>query len=411
MIERGSSLIQFTEENKATVIAVKDRVAMWALGYILLFGPLLREDLSESLSVSERENLDISIQRLIDAEFIREQDEVELIPTERGARFAEMLGLPRQFTQREAKVEISCDIFAIENIELVTSPSQAKRRLIEDLMHSPQLFLQGTEGARYGFAECRLFGDEVLYGYFTQEYLAHHLRYDENLQRHEDWDVRNYNILFVLPLNSQFLILQDAKFYGAPSLSMTMTKARLQMLLTLISDHYELTRTGDLVLRPYERVLTKDEMMKLLLESDQPVTQAHVDLGTTAYSLSEELSVFNPRDDWNEALTRIISEYELPNIARAVFHSTRPGTIGKSMLVKALALAGQIRQLKLGRGKQSRTVKRVVPTHVGRVLVGDPASDEDIGNMLSFLQSELGLTLSSVPLTPSKAVWQMRFEM
>lgn len=410
-MERGGSLIQFADENRATLVAVRDRVAMWALGYISLFGPLSREDLKTSVGVSEKEDLDTSIQRLINAEFIREQEGATLVPTERGARFADVLGLPRQFPQRASKVEISCDVLAIDNVKLADAPTTAKTPFIEDLMHKPQLFLQGTEGARYGFAECRLFGDDILYGYFTQEYLAHYLRYDDNLQRQEDWGVRNCNVLFVLPLNSQILILQDAKFYGAPSLSMATTKGRIQMLLTLIFDHYKIERTGDVVLRPYERVLTKDEMMKVLLGSDQPVTEAQIDLGSITYSLSEKLSVFNPRDDWNEVLTTIISEYELPNVARAIFHATRIGTVGKSMLVKALALAGQVRQLKLGRGKNSRTVKRAVPTHVGRVLVGDPASDEDIANIVTFLQNQLALTLSKVPLSPGKAVWQMRFEM
>lgn len=411
MMERRGSLIEFADENRATLAAVRDRVAMWALGYILLFGPVAREDLRMSIGVSEKEDLDTSVQRLIDAEFIREQEGAMIVPTERGARFADFLGLPRQFTQRASKVEISCDVLAIDNVKLIETPTKAKTHFVEDLMYQPQLFLQGAEGARYGFAECRLFGDDILYGYFTQEYLAHYLRYDENLQRQEDWGVRNYNVLFMLPLNSQILILQDAKFYGAPSLSMTTTKSRIQMLLTLIFDHHKIERTGDLVLRPYERVMTKDEMMKILLESDQPVTQAHVDVGTISYTLSERLQVFNPRDDWNEVLTEIVSEYELPNIARAVFHATRVGSIGKSMLVKALALAGQVRQVKLGRGKNSRTVKKAVPTHVGRVLVSDPASDEDVANILSFLQNQLGLTLSKVPLTPSKAALQMRFEM
>jgi len=370
-----------------------------------------RQNLGQSVSVSERENLDTSIQRLIEAKFIREQEGGMLIPSERGARFAEMLGLPRKFTEREAKVEISCDVFTIDNVRMADAPGANKRTFIEDLVKRPQLYLQGAEGARWGFAECKVFRDEILFGYFTQEYLAHYLKYDENLQRHEDWDVKNYNILFVLPLNSEFLILQDAKFYGAPTLAMTTTKTRIQMLLTLLFDHYKIERIGDLVLRPYERVLTKDEMLKVLFESEQPVTQAQLDLGSITYSLSEKLSVFNPRDDWNEMLTAIINEYELPNIARAIFKSTRVGNVGKSMLVKALALAGQVKQLKLGRGRTSRTVKRAVPTHVGRVLVSDPASEEDVVNILSFLQNQLGLALSSLPLTPSKAVWQMEFEM
>lgn len=411
MMERGLSLVEFAEQNSATILAVKDRVAVWALGYVLLFGPRSRRDLNESLSVSERENLDTSIQRLIEAEFVREQEGGVLIPTERGAQFAEMLGLPRRFIEREAKVEISCDVFTIDNVRVADAPREPKTSFIEDLVRRPQLYLQGAEGARYGFVECKVFGDDLLFGYFTQEYLAHYLKYDDNLQRHEDWDVRNYNILFVLPLNSQFLILQDAKFYGAPTLSMTITKTRIQMLLTLLFDHHKIERIGDLVLRPYERVLTKGDMLKVLLESDQPVTQAQLDLGTITYSLSEKLSVFNPREDWNEMLTAIINEYELPNIARVIFHSTRVGTVGKSMLVRALALAGQIRQVRLGRGKSRRIVKRAVPTHVGRVLVSDPANEEDVINILSFLQSQLGLALSSLPLTPGKAVWQMQFEM
>lgn len=411
MMERSLSLTQFAERNEGTISVIGDRVSVWALGYMLLSGPMSRQDLGASLSVSETENLDASIQRLIEAEFIREEKGGMLIPSERGARFAEMLGLPRRYIEKEAKVEISCDVFTLDNVRVTETPAANKKAFIEDLVKRPQLYLQGAEGARYGFAECKVFGDEILFGYFTQEYLAHYLKYDENLQRHEDWDVKNYNILFVLPLNSQYFILQDAKFYGAPNLNMTTTKTRMQVLFTLLFDRHQIERSGDLVLRPYERVLTKSDMLKVLFESEQPVTQAQLDLGSSTYSVQEKLSVFNPRDDWNEVLTTIINEYELPNIARVIFKSTRFGTIGKSMLVKALALAGQVRQVKLGRGKVSRTVKRAVPTHVGRVLVGDPASEKDVVNILGFLQDQLGLTLSSLSLKPSSVVQQMRFEM
>jgi hypothetical protein len=251
---------------------------------------------------------------------------------------------------------------------------------------------------------------ETIYGYFTQEYLAHYLKYSENLQRQDEWDTKNCNILFVWPMNSQAFILQDSKFYGAPSLNMTQARSRIQMLLQLLVNYHKFERTGDCILRPYERILTKHEMLDALLRADEPVTEARIDLGTVTQSLPEVLSVFNPRDDWNRIITEIIQEYELPNISAIVFNATRLGTVGKSMFVKALALAGQVRRIKLGRGKLSRTVKQKIPTHVGRVVVSDPATDEDVANIISFLQDRLNLALTSHLLKVTDAVQQMRFE-
>lgn len=409
MTRRRVSLTQLVESNEAIISTVKDRVAMWILGYVATYGLTLRSELYDSLKTSDPESAESSLQRLIEVEFVREQDG-SIIASEMGMQFAHMVGVPRHPPRGRTRIQVSCDVLTVENVRLLDAPEPKKQAIIDGLIKSPRLYMFGSEGARYGFVECGVLGEKTLFGNFTQEYLAHYLRYDEHLQRQEEWDTRNYNVLFILPLNSQILVLQDAKFYGAATLSMSTTMARMQMALQMLFDHHGIERTGDLVLKPYHRVLSKEEMIKALVTTEESVTEAYLELSGDGHLLQDKLSVFNPREEWNEALTAIINEYELPNVARAKFSSTKTGTLGKSALVKALALAGEIKRMKLGHGKKSRVVKRAVPTHVGRVVVSDPPTEEDIAGVLRFLQDQLELDFGSLPLKVSDAVWQMRFE-
>jgi hypothetical protein len=405
-----SSLLEFADENRNTIAVIEDRVAIWMLGYLLTYGVTKRNELLNSVEVAKGESVEDSLKRLIDAQFVSCLEGDELVMSEKGVRFAEAIGLSTKAEAKAFKIQISCDLFTIENVVLAREDRKTRRAIVNDLLSAPEKYFQGATGDRYGFVECNYFGSDIAFGYLTQEYLAHRIRYDENLKRTDEWPTQNYNVLFILLLEPLLFILQDTKFFGAPRLDMAGTRIRSRWLLQQLFDNNGVTRNGEMLLKPYERTLSREEMLRSLLDNEDPIVQAYLDLGNGSAHLSESLPVFNPKQEWNNILTEIINDFELPNIGTAMFNATRRGNIGKSMLVKALALSGQIKRLKVGRGKASHTVKETVPTHIGRVLVSDPPTNEDVSNILAFLQDNIGVSITPVTLNVSEAAKQMRFE-
>jgi hypothetical protein len=61
-------------------------------------------------------------------------------------------------------------------------------------------------------------------------------------------------------------------------------------------------------------------------------------------------------------------------------------------------LAGHIKQLSYGRGKDTRTVQQEIPTHIGQVTINDPVAENDIINIVSYLEDYLSVSLTSIPL-------------
>ena len=406
-----SSLIQYAEDNMTIMTCLRDRVAVWIFGYIYLVESATRKQISVILKVSENESTDRSIDKLIEAGYIFENEDGMMSPTGTAKALADILGLSGQMVPGSIKREVSLDLFLIDNVNIANAAKSSKQAIISELVEHPRL--HSVPGNRYGFVECRCLGDGVIFGYLTQEYTAQFIDYDEHderLERHDEWPTKFDNTLFVWPIDSQVYVLQDKRFFGAPTLNMNQTKSRVQMLLSMLCDYHGFEHSGDLVIKPYERELLKSDMLDLLFNSDQVVTETGIELGNVTAHLDEKLPVFNPRDDWNEALTEIINDFEIPNIAKVAFSATILGTLAKSKLVKALALAGRPRVVKLGRGKYSKTYKRKIPTHVGKATVSDPATPDDIASILNFLQERLGLVFGDISFKPGTSSSQMKFE-
>jgi len=84
--------------------------------------------------------------------------------------------------------------------------------------------------------------------------------------------------------------------------------------------------------------------------------------------------------------------------------------LSKSKLAKALALVGDIKNIKIGRGKGARTITPRVPTHVGRAIVSDPVREEEVLGILGFLQDRLGMRLTDLPVKSKLTDLQIRLD-
>ncbi|MEN8614215.1 hypothetical protein ABFB09_02875 [Dehalogenimonas sp. THU2] len=355
----------------------------------------------------DESRFDLSLESLISASVVSETGGV-LKTSEIGDQVSGMLGLSRQYTSIKTQFNISCDVFYMKNAMVASSPKATKNAIVNQLLANRAL--RGPEGDHYGFVEFQCLDDHTVYGYFTQQYLDRTFDYDNDLHRLTDWNYKYHNLLVIWPLDSHVLILQDSKFFQAPTLNMSSTKNRITMLLTDVFKEQGVTLSGDVLLHPFERTVTKDEMLNVLLHSDQSVSEAELDIGKFRSSVPEVLPVFNPREDWNQLLSTIVNEYELPNISDAKFKSTKPGDLGKSKIVKLFALAGTPRKVTIGRGKDVKIFKKTVPTHLGKVKVSDPATKQEIVDILSFVRDGLKLPLS-IAYKPSEEVLNIQFEM
>lgn len=406
-MQNYNDLIEYTKQKKDIISVLKDENAIWLFGYIFLYGPIKRYEIAKIVTKEDETNLDQEIASLIKANIVQE-DINGLQITDTGSLLATILRLSHQYTEIKYRFDISCDVFSLKNAMITQVEPQRKAAIIEDLVNAKSL--HGVEGEHYGFVEFKAFDENTVYGYFTQQYLDRTINYDELAFRHIDWNYRFSNLLIIWPLNTQILILQDTKFFQAPTLNMSTTHYRILMLLDMLLKRYKVASTGDIALDPYKREVTKEEMISSLLHSEQSVSEAELDIGKVRGSVEESLPVFNPREDWNDWLKDIVNEYELPNVASAKFLSTKYGTLSKSKIVKLYALAGTPRKIKLGRGKQQKTIRQIVPAHIGRIKVTDPITKQEVNNILTFINEGLKLDLPSKPNEVSTETEQMRFE-
>jgi hypothetical protein len=402
------SIITFAKENKILIEALRDRVSLWILGYIATVGPIIAKDVTSILEVDNSENIEVSIKRLLESSLIYEDESGELKLTERSDKLISLLGLYGKGISQEIKHEISVDLYLLENFWNGQETSEMRKRLVDELVHNPRLY--SVEGYRYGFVDCGVFENEVVYGYFAQEYLDHSIKYDDDIKRQDAWDRRFANVLFIWPLNTRYLILQDARFFRIPTLDMGLTKSRILTVMNVLKERFNLLQEFDLFLRPYEREMSSEEMYRELMSSEPLVTKTRIELKNGHSSLPERLPVFNPREDLNSALREIIEKYEIPNVANAVFKSTKKGSLRNSALVKALALSGKVSYFERGRGENKETVRELVPTHIGKIEISEPVKEENIGTILRFIRDNLRISLTERPIEISDSGKQIRFE-
>jgi len=400
-------MLQATKEHRLVASVIRSEMAVWLLGYIEVYGPVTRSELEGSLDMEDATNLLTSIEHLGEAGLVQKRNDGTLETTELGARLSRLLGVVKEEILDFSRRVISCDVFQIENVDRSAIRAN-KVSLIEELVHSPRLYGE-REGNRYGFVETKVIGEEVVFGYFAQEYWDRSLKYDNGLERREEWDTRYTDLMFVWPLHSSVFMLQDTRFYGAPTLSMTTAKNRIVMILTLLLDHCNVRRTGDIVFRPFQRTMSREEMLAALEESET-VSRAQIGLEAATYPVEHELSVFNPRQDWNEMLRQIINEYEIPNIGNVVFTAKKLGTLSKSKIAKALALVGEVKVITLWRGKSARKVTPRVPTHIGQVNVSDPVTEEEVMGIVGYLQERIGVLLTDLPVRAKVADLQIKLD-
>jgi len=261
------SLLQVTKEHRLVASLIRNKLAIWLLGYISVYSPISRIELEGSLEV---DNIDILLNFILRFEelgLIRRSIDDLIEITELGIRFCRILGIGTEDIVDFSRKNIACDVFQLENSGILDASRESKLSLIEALVQNPSIYGE-REGSRYGFVENRVLGDEVIFGYFAQEYWDRSLKYDNYLERREEWDARYTDLLFIWPLKSPIFILQDTRFIGAPTLNMTTSKGRITMIITILLDYCKVHRTGDVFLRPFERTLSKDEMLKTLSESE-----------------------------------------------------------------------------------------------------------------------------------------------
>ena len=396
-----------TEDQELLAEILMDRVAIWILGYAMTVGWLTREKIDEDVEFKDV-NVHDSLEKLKKANLLRELDNKQLVATEGARAIFKRIGIEKLESFSHAKYEISCDVLKVNNVDIASASEAAKNKLVESLQSER---LHGTEGAKYGFVDVGLIRGHVVYGNFTQQYFAHYLNYDDQKRRVDAWEPRYYNVTFVWPLNSQVFVLQDSKFHGAGSLDMKSTTSRIQMLLQLLLSAEHFKRDGDCYFTEYLRHTSRQEMMHRFLDSKEQITEAIISLNGDSQPISEPLLVFNPKFEWNSILTDIIKESEIPNVAGATFRSTKNGNLRDSAFVKAFTLIGRVKRMKEGRGKSVKLINELTPTHIGRVLVSDPLTKEDVFNILGFIQKRLELSLGLDYLPATEASKQMRLEM
>lgn len=407
MMTDGRSMLQATKEHRLEASVLRNEIAVWLLGYVEVYGPLPRSELEGSLDIENIKDIFRSTDQLEEAGYIQKRSDGRLETTELGARLSRLLGVIKEDILDFSRRTIACDVFRIENVD-ISEIRANKVSLIGALVQRPRLYGE-SEGSRYGFVESKIIGEEVVFGYFAQEYWDRSLKYDNGLERREEWDTRYTDLMFIWPLHSPVFIFQDTRFYGAPTLNMTTAKNRMIMILTLLLDHCNIRRTGDIVLRPFQRTLSREEMLAVLEESET-VSRAQVGLEAVTSPVEHELSVFNPMKDWNEVLRQIINEFEVPNVSNVVFTAKRLGTLSKSKIAKALALVGDLKTITLGRGKGARKVTPRVATHIGQVNVSDPVTEEEVMVIVGFLQDRIGVRLTDLPIRTKAADLQIRFD-
>ncbi|MFC1921428.1 hypothetical protein ACFLYQ_06880 [Chloroflexota bacterium] len=405
--EKDTPLLQYITENRAIISAVRNQTTMWLLGYILLNSPVSQDELDDSLELDDKRELYHSAGQLIESGLVQQRADGLFDITRSGAHLGRTIGIAQEADTNRDKQTISCDVFQIQNTHIAQATKESKQALIEQLVYKPQLHGE-LEGYHYGFVECKAIEEEIIYGYFTQEYWDHSLKYGDELERQEQWDTRNVNLLFIWPLKSQVFILQDTRFFGS-SLSMTTAKSRIVMLLSLLVDHCQIEHSGSFGLSPFERTMSNDEMLEVLTR-EEVISKVDVGLEKVGDSLQGAFPVFNPREDWNDVLRQIFNEYEMPNLRSAVFTAKKMGTLSKSMITKAFAMAGQVKNIDIGKGKNKRTITRKVPIHVGQATVSEPAKDNEILGIIGFLQSRIGMQFTDLPIEMPSQESQMKFQ-
>lgn len=405
--ERNTPLLQFITENRTLISAVRNQTTLWLLGYILLNSPTSQDELDDSLELDDSRELRLCVRQLIESGLVQQRADGLFETTRLGAHLGRTIGIAQEAAPSREKQTISFDVFQIQNAHVAGATKESKLALIEQLVYKPQLHGE-LEGYHYGFVECKAIEEEIIYGYFTQEYWDHSLKYGDELERQEQWDTRNVNLLFIWPLKSQVFILQDTRFVGS-SLSMTTAKSRIVMLLSLLIDHCQIELSDSIELSPFERTMSNDEMLEILTR-EEVISKVDVGLEKVGESLLEAFPVFNPREDWNEVLRQIFNKYEIPNLASAVFRAKRLGTLSKSMITKAFALAGQVETIDIGKGKGKRTITKKVPIHVGQAAVSEPAKEDEIMGILGFLQSRIGMSFTDIPIEIPPQEPQMKFQ-
>jgi hypothetical protein len=332
-----------------------------------------------------------------------------LLPSYKGANIAKILGLTN-LSQEVIKNEISIDVFALNNYYGSDINDAIREKICSNLVNNKQWY--GANGGRYGFTAVKILGNSVAYGYLAQEYLDHNVLYDEEMNRSDEWPYRFTNTLFTWPIKGNVFILQDKRFHGAPTLDMSTTKNRILLIMQTALQSTGIIREQGVYFSPLPRTVKKEEMIQQLLQNKEQVTKTYIDIGKYRQgNVEETLPVFNPRVDLNENLTEIINEYEIPNVGNASFNSTKYGSLSKSKIVKAFALAGKINQITLGRGKTAKEIKNKVPTHVGRVYVSDPPEEQDIVKIIAFLQANLGISMGLPLYNLKDQNSQMGFEL
>ena len=127
----------------------------------------------------------------------------------------------------------------------VTSKKIKKKRIIWAITNKKKS-LFGIEGDHYGFVEFESMGDETVYGYFTQQYLDRSYLYDEESQRHVDWEYKYHNILVIWPLHTHIIVIQDSKFFQAPTLNMRTTLVRILTSLRMLFESNDIRIKDDL---------------------------------------------------------------------------------------------------------------------------------------------------------------------
>ena len=127
-----------------------------------------------------------------------------------GIKLIKLFGISKEDRLAYPKKGISCDVFQIANGQIAGTLIDRKRALIKEMVDRPKRYGE-NEGYHYGFVESKTISEEVIYGYFAQEYWDLSLKYPNSFERIEKWDTRYTNLLYIWPVKFKCIYTSGCK--------------------------------------------------------------------------------------------------------------------------------------------------------------------------------------------------------
>lgn len=295
--------------------------------------------------------------------------------------------------ENERMHRIALDLYLLEGIswpELGPDSSEGLRNALE------RLRFRGTSPERYGFTRVSGWRQHVVYGYFSQEFMATIREYDDRKVAKERILPNFVELQFLIRTDLGLLLLQDRKFNRQEEGNLSMTASR-QRFERILSDTVGRLGWGSMKLVPKEEVhVPKEQFLEVIRREE--VLELEVDQ-LAEQRIPDDIVVFNPDVDRERIWREVWNSYESPNLGKITLRAAPGGDLGRSKVAKSSAHAGQPKKVryKTRPNRMERTLVRVRKTHIGGVRRSRRVSCCDLPGQRSVNASSGSSSKSSSP--------------